>query len=67
MTQRHSPKAQIATYIGPMTSTDPYPDFTRAERIADGIMHVVGIAFAITATILLIVWANGEASLSTVV
>ena len=50
-----------------MTSTDPYPDFTRAERIADGIMHAVGIAFAITAAILLIVWASGEASLSTTV
>ncbi|HCP81019.1 MAG TPA: hemolysin III [Octadecabacter sp.] len=50
-----------------MTSTDPYPDFTRAERIADGVMHAVGIAFAITATILLIVWASGETSLSTVI
>ncbi len=50
-----------------MTPVDPYPQFTRAERIADAIMHAVGIAFAITATLLLILWASGETSLGTVV
>ena len=50
-----------------MTTADPYPKFSPAERIADGVMHAVGIAFAITATILLIVWASGETSFGTVV
>ncbi|SMX33662.1 PAQR family membrane homeostasis protein TrhA [Octadecabacter ascidiaceicola] len=50
-----------------MTKPDLYPEFTRAERVADGVMHAFGIAFAITATILLIVWASGETSLSTVI
>ena len=50
-----------------MTSSDPYPKFTRAERIADGVVHAFGIAFAVTATILLVVWASGETSPSTVI
>jgi hemolysin III len=50
-----------------MTSSDPYPNFTRAERIADGVVHAFGIAFAIVATILLVIWASGDTSPSTVV
>ncbi|MCW1951234.1 MAG: hemolysin III family protein, partial [Octadecabacter sp.] len=67
LTQRHTHQSRNPPYIDPMTPADPYPNFTRAERIADGILHAVGIAFAITATILLIVWASGDASPSTVV
>lgn len=50
-----------------MSAIDPYPQFTRAERIADAVMHAVGITFAIIATILLIVWASGETSGGTVI
>lgn len=31
-----------------------YPDYTRAERIADGIIHVVGITASVTAVIVLL-------------
>lgn len=42
-----------------MTHTDPYPMYTRGERIADALMHVAGVGFAIIGTILLIIWAAG--------
>ena len=44
-----------------MTHCDPYPAFTRAERIADAVLHVLGVALAIAGTVLLIVWASGTA------
>ncbi len=50
-----------------MSKPDPYPTYTRGERIADGAVHGLGIAFAVVATILLIVWASGESSVGTVV
>ncbi|WP_085982815.1 PAQR family membrane homeostasis protein TrhA [Octadecabacter arcticus] len=50
-----------------MNISDPYPDYTRGERIADGAVHAAGIVFAIVATILLIVAASGETSVGTVV
>ena len=31
-----------------------YPDYTRAERIADGIIHVIGITASVTAVIVLL-------------
>ena len=50
-----------------MTHADTYPDYTRGERIADAAVHAAGIAFAITATIVLIVLASGETNVGTVV
>ncbi|EAR51489.1 putative hemolysin III [Oceanicola granulosus HTCC2516] len=38
---------------------DTYPTFTRAERVADGLMHLVGVGFAITGAVLLVVLAAG--------
>lgn len=39
-----------------MTHSDPYPLFTRGERIADGAMHIAGVGFAIVGTVMLILW-----------
>lgn len=50
-----------------MTHCDPYPSYTRGERIADAAVHVVGVAFAITATVLLLIWATGTTDAGTVV
>lgn len=49
-----------------MTHCDPYPIYSRGERIADGAMHVAGIGFAIIGTIALIVWATGQTSAGTI-
>lgn len=38
-----------------------YPSFSRAERIADGIMHASGILLAITGIVLLIMFAAPDA------
>lgn len=43
-----------------MTQPDPYPIYTVRERVADGVVHAAGIVFAVTATILLLIWARGE-------
>ncbi|KAA9008000.1 PAQR family membrane homeostasis protein TrhA [Histidinibacterium aquaticum] len=40
--------------------SDAYPTFTRAERIADGVMHFLGMALAITGAVLLIVLSAGH-------
>lgn len=40
---------------------DIYPDYTPAERIADGTVHGLGVAFAITGGVLLIVFGAGAA------
>jgi hemolysin III len=36
---------------------DLYPRYGRAERIADGVMHALGVTFALTGAVLLIVFA----------
>jgi hemolysin III len=41
---------------------DLYPRYARAERIADGVMHALGVAFALTGAVLLITFAALEAS-----
>ena len=43
-----------------MTHCDPYPSYTRRERIADGVMHVMGVVFALIGSVLLIVLATGR-------
>jgi len=41
-----------------MTAGDqPYPTYSRAERIADGIIHAVGVMLALSGVIVLIVFA----------
>lgn len=40
-----------------MTHCDPYPAYSRAEKIADGVVHVIGIAAATVMSVLLIDWA----------
>lgn len=40
-----------------MSHCDPYPDFTRGERIADAVMHIAGVVFAVAGTVVLIIWA----------
>jgi hemolysin III len=67
MTQRHNVQTQFGDYLERMNISDPYPDYTRGERIADGAVHAAGIVFAVVATILLIVAASGETSVGTVV
>ena len=39
-----------------------YPTYARAERIADGTMHAVGVLGAITGAVVLIVWSAGTAT-----
>jgi hemolysin III len=39
-----------------------YPTYAKSERIADGIMHALGVAGAITGAICLIVWNAGLVS-----
>ncbi|WP_281985169.1 PAQR family membrane homeostasis protein TrhA [Thalassorhabdomicrobium marinisediminis] len=45
-----------------MTRADPYPQFSRSERIADFAVHIVAILAALIATILLMVWVSGTSS-----
>lgn len=40
-----------------MTHLDPYPVFTRSERIADGVMHVAGVSLALLGTLMMVIWA----------
>lgn len=49
-----------------MTHTDPYPTYTRSERIADGAMHVAGVGFALVGTTILIAVALGRTDGATV-
>lgn len=39
-----------------------YPTYSRAERIADGTMHALGMIGALTGSVVLIVWASSIAS-----
>lgn len=39
-----------------------YPSYARAERIADGTMHAVGVIGAVSGTVVLLVWAAGLAT-----
>ena len=39
-----------------------YPTYARAERIADGTMHAIGVLGAVTGAVVLIVWSSGNAS-----
>jgi len=45
-----------------MSHSDPYPTYGRAERIADAVVHVAGIVFALLGTAFLILWAQGQTS-----
>ena len=38
-------------------SPDAYPDYPRGERIADGLVHLAGIALALAGTVCLVVFA----------
>lgn len=49
-----------------MTHCDPYPTYTRKERIADGIMHLLGVGFAALGTVALVLWATGRTDVGTV-
>lgn len=50
-----------------MTHSDPYPTtYTKGERIADGVVHLAGIAFAVIGMIWLIVLATGTTGTGTV-
>ena len=37
-----------------------YPTYARAERIADGTMHAVGVLGAVTGAVVLIIWSSGN-------
>jgi hemolysin III len=39
-----------------------YPRYARAERIADGTMHAIGVLGAFAGAVFLIVWSAGQAS-----
>jgi hemolysin III len=41
---------------------DLYPRYARAERIADGVMHALGVTFALTGAVVLITFAALSAS-----
>lgn len=47
-----------------MTQTDIYPDYPKSERIADAAMHIAGIVFAITGTVMLLLWAMGDSGVT---
>lgn len=40
----------------------PYPVYARSERVADAIMHVLGVAGALTGTVWMIVWTYSRVS-----
>lgn len=42
------------------TRSETYPAYSRAERIADGIMHAIGTTLAITGAVLLVVLVSGS-------
>jgi len=39
-----------------------YPKYARAERIADGMMHAIGVLGAVSGAVVLVIWASGAAS-----
>ena len=39
---------------------DAYPAYARSERIADGTLHAIGVAFALVGAVALMVWALGR-------
>ena len=43
-----------------MSHSDPYPTYSRAERIADAVVHVAGIVFGVVGTIFLVLWAGDQ-------
>lgn len=43
-----------------MSHCDPYPSYARAERIADAVVHVLGVGFALIGTTFLIIAAIGQ-------
>ncbi len=43
-----------------MSHCDPYPSYARSERIADAVVHVLGVGFALIGTTLLIIAALGQ-------
>jgi hemolysin III len=45
-----------------MSLSDPYPAYPRDERIADAILHVAGVGFALIGTVLLVIWSGAQAS-----
>lgn len=49
-----------------MTHCDPYPSYSRPERVADGVMHILGVAFALIGTTALLIWAVGRSHPGTV-
>ncbi|MCF2905257.1 hemolysin III family protein [Octadecabacter sp. CECT 8868] len=49
-----------------MSHEDPYPDFTKGERIADAAMHIAGVGFAIAGTVALVIWAVGQTDGNTI-
>lgn len=55
MTQGHHNIVARSRYLGTMT----YP-YTPAETVADGTVHVLGLSFAIPATIFLTMYASGQ-------
>jgi len=59
---------QLTSTVTSLTSkilekeTVMYPRYARAERIADGTMHAIGVLGAITGAVVLCVWSAGIAS-----
>lgn len=43
-----------------MSLYDPYPDFPRHEKLADAVMHLAGVLFAVIGSVLLLIWAAGQ-------
>ena len=43
-----------------MSQIEPYPDYSRAERIADGSMHFVGVSGAFVGVFYLVFWSVGR-------
>lgn len=66
MTQRDAGFVRADAYLICMTHCDPYPTYSRGERIADGAVHVSGMVFAMLGTVLLILWATQDASSGTI-
>jgi len=45
-----------------MKQADGYPHYARSERVADGVMHCLGVLGAIAGGLVLVIWAGGHAS-----
>jgi len=47
-----------------MSHVEPYPKFSRPERVADATVHGIGLVFSIIGTVLLVIWVKEQMNTS---